>query len=254
MTSIARSTRSRLAERLAYLYRHDVGTPLTGTVTTNGTTTVEGAGTAFATDYAAGDLIQIAGEMPNTVASVTDNDTLVMTTAAATSGSGKAHTNSRGLFEHFGGVIGTGSIDSPQVAARIQVWPVEALGETLAVKPLLMIQAVRPSGVFGAIPSGYAEPIYEIMATIFINTLPLELVAGELNPDDVFLHMRDVTMRGENANVPGILLDPDLTTRQLNIHVAGMNEETPRRYRDVTLYPLRIAYICRENIRTGELT
>src|SRR3990167_1546577 len=133
MSSLTRSTRSRLAERLAYLYRHDVATALAGTVTTNGTTTVEGSGTAFLTDYAAGDVIRIAGEVPLTVASVTDDDTLTLDTAAATSGAGKAHTGGVGLFEYFGGVIGSGSIDTPDIAAKIDVMPLSMSNPSKAV-------------------------------------------------------------------------------------------------------------------------
>jgi len=255
VSSIRRSTRSRLAERLAYLYRHDVATPLAGTVTTDGTTTIAGAGgTAFTTDFSAGDSIWIAGELePLIVDSVTDNDTLVTTTAATTTAGGKAYANSQGLFERLGGAIGSGSIDSPQAAARIQVWPVEALAATLLDAPYIMIQAVRPSGVFGMLPSGFAQPVYEIMATLYIRTQPEQLVDGELNSDDIFLHMRDVAIKGENQYVPGKLMDPDDTDNALNIHLSAMNEETPQRFRDVTLYPLRLAYTCNENARTGAL-
>jgi hypothetical protein len=255
MTSIRRSTRSRLCERLAFVYRHDVATPFTGTVTTNGTTTVEGSGTSFLTQYATGALIQIDGEQPNTVASVTDNDTLVLTTAATTTGGTKGHTGSQGLFEYFGGIVGAGSIDSPQTHARIQVWPVEALGETLRTAPFVLVQPMRPSGILDAMPSGADNPLYEIMVTMFIRTEPRELVAGVLNTDDVYLHLRNVAMAGDNASVPGKLLDPDTlgTGNSLNVHLAALREEAPQRFRDVTLYPLTLAYLCRENMRTGAL-
>jgi len=253
MSSIVRSTRSRLCERLAYLYRHDVATALTGTVTTNGTTAVVGSGTTFTTDYAAGDLIQIAGEQPLVVDSVTNATALVLTTAATTTGGSKAHTNAQGLFEYFGGIIGSGSIDTPQTAARIQVWPVEALGEGLHLRPSLMIQAARQATIYEGFPTGVDMNAYEIVATMFVTTEPRELVAGELNTDDAFLHLRDVALNGENPSAPGKLLDPDNTARALNVFLGAIKEGQPQRFKDVTLYPLHLTYVCRENIRTGAL-
>lgn len=254
MTSILRSTRSRLVERLVYHLRHDTATALTGTVTTNGTTSVVGSGTDFQTDFAAGDTIYIWGEGPRTVASVESDTALTLTVAAVSTASGLAHSGAPGLFEYTGGAVGTGTIDAPQYEPRIEAWPVEAISETLRTTPFIVVQAVRPSGIFEAFPTGYNEPLYELMATLFIRTEPRRLEAGVLNSDDAYLHMRNVAISGENPHVPGKLLDPDNTARALNIHIVGINEEQPQRFKDVTLYPLRIGYVCREDIRTGELT
>ena len=60
-------------------------TALSGTVTTNGTTTIEGATTSFTTELAASDFILITdsgGDITsNQIASITDNDTLILVTA-----------------------------------------------------------------------------------------------------------------------------------------------------------------------------
>jgi hypothetical protein len=63
-----------------------------GTVTTNGTTTLEGSGTAWTTAMA-GRYVYIEGETkPYVVASVTDSNTLVLTEAAVTSAAGLTYT------------------------------------------------------------------------------------------------------------------------------------------------------------------
>lgn len=65
----------------------------TGTVTTNGTTAIVGAGTAFTTQLSVGDWLSIVGEaVPRQVASIADATNLVLAVAATTSGAGKAFT------------------------------------------------------------------------------------------------------------------------------------------------------------------
>lgn len=253
MTAIVRGTRTRLAERLAYLYRHDVGDVLAGTVATDGTINIVGTGTAFLTGYSNGAMMHIEGEQRRVVAAVADNTHLTLTEAAVTTATGLAHANNGGLFEFCDGSIGGGSIDAPDIAARIEVWPYETIPSDIKATPTIIVQAVRPSGVFEALPSKVDEPVYELLATLFVRTLPQRLVAGALNTDDVYLHMRDVAMRGDNTEVPGLLKDPDLLTRTLNVYTSGINEDVGVRFNDVTLYPLRLAYTVREDIRTGAL-
>jgi hypothetical protein len=59
--------------------------PGTGTVTTNGTTTLTGEGSIFIDEIKAGDVLRVEGETDRTVSSVTDLNTLVVSVAFTTS-------------------------------------------------------------------------------------------------------------------------------------------------------------------------
>lgn len=62
--------------------------PGTGTVTTNGTITLEGDDdTIFVDEIKVGDILRVAGETDRTVATITDEDTLTVTLAFTTSDS-----------------------------------------------------------------------------------------------------------------------------------------------------------------------
>jgi len=84
------ATENTLPEKIDVNAVRGLTRELTGTITTNGTTSIVGVGTAFTTELFEGDEIYIAGETVRTVASITDATHLKLTAAASTSGSGNA--------------------------------------------------------------------------------------------------------------------------------------------------------------------
>jgi len=62
-----------------------VNRPSSGTVTTNGTTALVGDAETTFTDYAVGDIVDITGETPKTIAAIADDHHLTLSAAAATS-------------------------------------------------------------------------------------------------------------------------------------------------------------------------
>lgn len=195
MSDITRSTRSRLAERLAYLYRIDQ----------------------------------------------------------------KSTGNGQGLFEYFQGVIGAGSIGTPDVPAKIKVMPLSMSSPSKAVVTLQApeLHIFTPhgsSGFFKPMPSGFAEPIYEILVRAYFVTETNPLTAGAINTEDAWARIRYVTITGDNARVPGKLLDPDNTANELNINIPEMVELTPQGKGDITIMEMMIGYQCREATRTGVIS
>jgi len=63
----------------------------TGTVTTDGTSTLVGLGTSFTTDFNVGDYIYVTGETVRTIATISDNTTLTTTLAFTTTASGLSY-------------------------------------------------------------------------------------------------------------------------------------------------------------------
>ena len=74
-----------------------------GTVTTAGTTALVGADSNF-TDFVVGDTITVAGETTRTIATLTDDTHLTVTSAFSTTGAGKLYIMHSG-FPLVGGVI-----------------------------------------------------------------------------------------------------------------------------------------------------
>ena len=71
-------------------------TTSSGTVTTNGTTTLTGSGTQFLNTFKVGDTITVSGETVRTIATITSNTVLDTTVAFATSASSLTYTLSGG--------------------------------------------------------------------------------------------------------------------------------------------------------------
>ena len=88
-----------------------VDSTITGTVATNGTTTVTGTGTAFDTELKVGDYIVIAGETVRQVKAIASATSLTVSVACSTTASGKAVTAKSQLNKpiYLGATSGTGA-------------------------------------------------------------------------------------------------------------------------------------------------
>lgn len=88
-----------------------VDSTITGTVATNGTTTVTGTGTAFDTELKVGDYIVIVGETVRQVKAIASATSLTVSVACSTTASGKAVTAKSQLNKplYLGATSGTGA-------------------------------------------------------------------------------------------------------------------------------------------------
>lgn len=86
------STENVLPEKIDVNATRGPSRTLTGTVTTNGTTTITGAGTLFMSQLFEGDEVLITGEGVRIVDTIASDTSLTLVTAAATSGAGKSVT------------------------------------------------------------------------------------------------------------------------------------------------------------------